>query len=112
MIITDMETWLRDFDDRVYRFLVYKKMFTPFEQQNAFIDETQYEGNCYKLCLIKEAIDLGGGEWLLGLRPVFDDGEVSDHIVYHKLSDIKLTLYDEDSQLELWSREEGESYDN
>ena len=33
--ITDFETWLLDYGDRLYRYLVYKKMFTPYEQQQA-----------------------------------------------------------------------------
>ena len=36
--ITDFETWLLHYGDRLYRYLVYKKMFTPYEQQQAFED--------------------------------------------------------------------------
>ena len=38
--ITDFENWLLDYGDRLYRYLVYKKMFTPYEQQQAFEDES------------------------------------------------------------------------
>lgn len=70
--ITDFETWLLDYGDRLYRYLVYKRMFTPYEQQNAFEDESEYEDTHYELCQIAEAIDLGG-DWLLGLRTIGED---------------------------------------
>ena len=74
-IITDFETWLLDYGDRLYRYLVYKRMFTPYEQQHAFEDESVYEDTHYELCQIAEAIDLGG-DWLLGLRTIGEDGKV------------------------------------
>ena len=38
-VITDFETWLLDYGDRLYRYLAYKRTFTPYEQQHAFMDE-------------------------------------------------------------------------
>ena len=107
-IITDMETWLMDYSDRIYRYVVYKKLFTPYEQQRAFQDESQFEDIHYKLCKIEEAIELSNGDWLLGLRVIGDDGEVFSIVEYHKLSDIKLALFDRDEGLELWREDEEE----
>lgn len=101
-ITTDMKTWLRDFGDRIYRYVVYKKLFTPYEQQRAFVDESQFEDSRYTLCKIEEAVELGNGDWLLGLRTIGEDGEVFSIVEYHKLSDIKLALFDGDEELELW----------
>jgi len=92
--ITDMETWLIDNDDRIFRYLVYRRMFTPYEQQRAFVDESQFESNHYTLAKIEEAIDLGNGDWLLGLRMIIDDEECS-FINYHRLSDIRLEFVDD-----------------
>jgi len=97
-IITDFETWLLDWGDRIYRFLVYKKMFTPYEQQNAFMDESVYENDHYQLCKIEEAIDLGNGDWLLGLRQIEEDGEVYGIVEYYKLSEIALARFDNDQE--------------
>ena len=47
-LITDFKTWLLDYGDRLYRCLVYKKMFTPYEQQHAFEDESVYEDTHYE----------------------------------------------------------------
>lgn len=109
-IITDFVTWLSDYGDRLYRYLVYKKMFTPYEQQRAFSDESVYEDTHYELCQIAEVIDLGDGDWLLGLRTIGDDGKIYGMIHYYKLSEIRLALFENDQHLELY--EEGdEEYD-
>jgi hypothetical protein len=105
-VITDFETWLLDHGDRLYRYLVYKRIFTPYEQQNAFVDESAYEDSHYNLCKIEEAIDLGLGEWLLGLRTVGEDGKLYGMIHYYKLSEIRLALFENDQCVELYEKEE------
>ena len=70
MCCTDMETWFLDNSDRIYRFVVYKKLFTPYEQDKKFSDESQFEDTHYRFGFIEEAIELGQGEWLLGFREV------------------------------------------
>ena len=87
--ITDFETWLLDYGDRIYRYLVYK-------------NENYY----YRLCKITEAIDLGNGDWMLGLRTVDDDGKVCGMIHYYKLSEIRLALLDDDQCIELYENKE------
>lgn len=105
MCCTDMETWLSDNSDRIYRFMVYKKLFTPYEQEQKFSDESQFEDTHYRFGFIEEAIELGHGEWLLGLREIID-GEVYD-INYFKLSDIQLSYFEQDQNM--LSDEEGEA---
>ena len=105
-VITDFETWLLDYGDRLYRYLVYKRTFTPYEQQHAFMDESVYEDTHYELCQIEEAIDLGDGEWLLGLRTIGDDGKIYGMIHYYKLSEIRLALFEDDRKLELYEDKE------
>lgn len=97
MCCTDMETWLSDNSDRIYRFMVYKKLFTPYEQEQRFSDESQFEDTHYRFGFIEEAIELGHGEWLLGLREIID-GEVYD-INYFKLSDIQLSYFEQDQNM-------------
>lgn len=74
------------------------RAFTPYEQQQAFSDETVYEDNYYCCCRIEEAIDLGNGEWLLGLRILDEDLENTRAIEYFKLSEIRLSLIDDDQE--------------
>ena len=47
---TDLVTWLHDFGDRIYRILEYRKpgLFTPYEMENKFSDESLYMCNEYK----------------------------------------------------------------
>lgn len=98
MCCTDMETWFCDNSERIYRFVVYKKLFTPYEQERKFADESQFEDTHYRFGLIEEAIELGHGEWLLGFREIID-GEVCGRIDYFKLSDIQLSYFEEDKDL-------------
>ena len=93
---TDMETWVHDNSDRIFGFLVYKKLFTPYEQEEKFIDESQFEDDHYTCARIHEAIDLGHGEWLIGFQIVDDDqDEDADvQIEYHRTSDIRLFSFD------------------
>ncbi|MBO5037733.1 MAG: hypothetical protein J6D42_11725 [Clostridia bacterium] len=104
--ITDMETWVHDNEDRIYRYLIYKKVFTPYEQQSAFIDESIYENSGhYTLGKLTEAIDLGN-DWLLGFRTISDDGRISGILEFVKLSEIRLEVFDYDQDLELYEDEE------
>lgn len=104
-VITDMETWMLDFSDRIYRFQVYKKLFTPYEQSMKFMDETQFEDNQYRIGYIKEAIDLGNGKWILGFREIID-GDVCEYISYFRFDDIQLSCFDSDQHM--WDDEEEE----
>ena len=94
-MVTDIETWLLDNDGRIYRFLVYKKMFTPYEQERRFVDESQFEDVHFRFAFIEEAVDLGNGEWLIGFREIIDD-DICGHIDYNKLSDIQLSYFEVD----------------
>ena len=97
-VITDMETWLLDFDERIFRFVVYKKLFTPYEQDKKFMDESQFEDTHFRFAFIEEAVELGNGEWLLGFLEIID-GEICNNIDYYKLSDIQLSYFEIDQNM-------------
>lgn len=100
MVITDLETWLLDNDERIYRYLVYKRMFTPYEKQRAFEDETIFEDDYYTLAKITEAIDLGNGEWLLGFTSVDRDTlRINQYTEYYKLSEIRLSYFGDEKKI-------------
>lgn len=100
MIITDLETWLIDNDERIYRYFVYKRMFTPYEQQKAFEDETIFEDDYCTFAKITEAIDLGNGEWMLGLTGVDGDTlELNTYTEYYKLSEIRLSYFGDEKKI-------------
>lgn len=95
MKITDFEAWLLDVGHRIYRYLVYRRMFTPYEQEQKFIDDSEFTSNRYTFCRIEEAIDLGGGEWLLGLMLLDEDAEYAPLgiVNYYKLTEIRLVRF-------------------
>lgn len=96
--VTDFETWALDNSDRLFSYQTYRKLFTPYEQENRFIGETQFEeGGYYSNGYIEELIDLGNGDWLIGFRDVIDD-EVTQSISYRRLSEIQLSFHQHDEQ--------------
>lgn len=95
--MTDLQTWIHDNDDKFYGVRKYKKVYTPYEQQKAYSDETQYEWD--KTCKIIEAIEIPN-DVLLGLQEYSELEEISDDntimwkvekiggLLYVRLSDI------------------------
>lgn len=96
--ITDMETWMLDNSDRIYRFWIYKKVFTPYEQRMCFEDESPYEEDECTFAYIREAIDLGGGNWFIGFQPIYGDDKDFQMLIYHRLSDIELEYFPSDME--------------
>ena len=96
-IITDFHDWLLSHaNGKIFRYVIYRRIFTPYESQKAFMDESFYESPHYTKCEIEEAIDLNNGDWLLGTREIFEDDSVSNHLEYVKLSEIRLSCFDND----------------
>lgn len=90
----DIWTWLHDVGNRVFRYWTYKRMFTPYEQQRAFMDESQYEDTHCRLGIIKECVVLPNNDILIGFLNVNDDDdpELPPYIDYRKLSEISLAF--------------------
>ena len=98
----DISMFLAQTAGRIYRFWVYKKVFTPYEIESQFIDESQYESSHARFGVIQEAIVLPNKDVLLGI------GEITDHIsdlhgkyfhrVYYRLSDICLEHHPSDQE--------------
>ena len=44
---TDMDQWIKENKDRLFRFLRYRKVFTPYEVKEAFMDESEFEDEGY-----------------------------------------------------------------
>lgn len=92
--------FLRNTEERIFRFWVYKRMFTPLEQEKKYMDETQYEDTHATVGIIREAIVLPDGDLLLGFAIITDDvADTTDeyrHLDYYKLSEIRLAHYPRD----------------
>jgi hypothetical protein len=93
-IYGDLETFMHDVGgDRIFQLLIYKKVYTPYEQEQKFRDESVYTDNSYQDIKIKEVIPLDG-DILLGVQLLFDYEDLDSEnprIEYHKLSDIELS---------------------
>lgn len=104
--MTDFETWLHDVGyDRIFRVWKYKRMFTPYEQKEAFSDESIYEDDICDYIKIREAIELPDGDILLGLQTIEDSSDLEDenlYLTYCKLSQIELAYNPSDQNVEAW----------
>lgn len=97
--VTDFTTWLLDNDGRIYRYWVYKRMFTPAEQEAKWSDQTCFEEDeCY-YGRIEEDVELPDGDVLLGFAsPELDGGKYEGSLDYYKLSQILLAYVPSDAE--------------
>lgn len=91
----DFDTFIHDIgEDRIFQMLVFKKIFTPYEQDRKFINESKYTSDSYRDIKIREIIMLPN-DILLGIQELYDDYEELEEenytIEYYKLSDIELS---------------------
>lgn len=80
--------------DRIFRFWVYKRIFTPLEQEQKYIDQGEYEDYHAKLGIIREVILLPDNDLLLGFyipgTETADEEDEFMHLDYYKLSEIRM----------------------
>lgn len=81
----DLETWMIDNSDKFYSVKKYMKVYTPYENDKKYSDETRYEWE--KTCKIKEAIEIPN-DVLLGLQEYFDDYvTLSDNTIEYEVKE-------------------------
>lgn len=81
----------------IFRLWEYKRMFTPYEQEQKFIDESPYVDDECDHIRILDVIALPDGDLLLATTGAYDDGT---YISYYKLSEISLAKSDKDMEEE------------
>ena len=92
----DIHTWLSDVgEERIFRMWVFKKMFTPYEQDEKFLDESVYVDDICKYVMIKELIELPDGDLLIGFQDADRDNL---YLEYYKLSEIRLDYCQSDEE--------------
>ena len=95
--------FIRKNPNRVFRYWVYKKVFTPFEQEKKFSDESRYEDDYANFGVVREIIPLPESDYLLGIAQVFetleDLKEDHAHIDYFRLSEIRLAYYPNEQEV-------------
>ena len=96
--ISDIGTWINDNTGKVFRIAEYKKMFTPYEVENKFIDESIFY-DCYTDVLIVDAYEIPNDVLLKLLMLSDDENDEFDNIyLYKRLSDIRIMEYDCDNK--------------
>ena len=100
--VGDIWTFIHDTDGRVFRYWVYRRMFTPLETSAKYIDESVYEDVHCKLGTIHDCVILPDNDVLIGFKDV-----EYDCVDYYKLSEIRMSYYPVDSDEEGEEDEEG-----
>ena len=92
----DIHTWLSDVgEERVFRMWIFKKMFTPYEQDENVLDDSVYVDDTCKYVMIKELIELPDGDLLIGFQDIDNDNL---YLEYYKLSEIRLDYCQSDKE--------------
>ena len=82
---------------RIYRYWVYRRMFTPYEQKQAYMDESFFEQSQALFGVVREVVPLPNGDLLLGIADITEDeSELSAD--NHRLSDLQLMYMPLDAQ--------------
>lgn len=94
---TDLYDFVRHHHNDIFRYWIYRRMYTPFEQEKKYSDEDYYEDSYCTYAYIRELIELPYGDYLIGFLDSDSaaEGEKKD-IQYCKLSEIRLELYEGD----------------
>lgn len=92
----DIHTWLHDNENRVFRLWVFKKMFTPYEQEQKFLDESVYECDECNFVYIREIINLNNGDYLIGVESAGNNDFTI--MEYYPLSEIRLGYCSKDME--------------
>lgn len=79
--------------DRVIRFYVYRRLFTPYEMEKQFSDQSLYESDVGNIGMIREVIPLPDGDVLLGIGGICDDISDMNYLDYYRLSEIRLEYW-------------------
>ena len=91
---TGIHAFLKEHENEVFHYWVYRRVYTPYEQKECFSDESIFEDTHAGSGYIKECIPLGDGDFLLGFQAVDDCDPYNitafDFVEYYKLSEIRL----------------------
>lgn len=92
--INNFEEFIHLNRNEIFRIAIYKRIFTPYEIENKFVDESIYEE--YKCVKIQQLFKLDN-DYLLGCQEVdISMGEVFNTIEFYKLSEIRLSYNPKD----------------
>lgn len=98
----DVLKFFTEHKDRLFRFGVYKRRFTPYEMANRFSDESIYEDDTATMGYVRDVVILPDGDVLLGIAIVTENNaDLQDenwHIDYYVLSELRINFYPKDGE--------------
>ena len=77
-----IESFFAAHEGQFFNFWHYRRMFTPYEQEKKFSDESVFEDTIAIVGKAVEVVHLPDGDVLLGIKDEFDA------VVYYKLSEL------------------------
>lgn len=92
----DIWTYLHDTHGRVFRYWVFKRMFTPLESEQKYIDQSEFVDSYASFGIIRECVPLPDNDLLIGFQDVNKDDPEEfclNSISYFKLSEIRLEYH-------------------
>ena len=101
-VYEDFRQFIEQNPNRIYRYWVYRRMYTPYEQKQGFMDESFFEQSQALFGVIREVIPLTNGDLLLGIADITEDTSEltaeNRQMAYHRLSDLHLMYMPLDAQ--------------
>lgn len=89
--------FLETHSDDLFCFWVYRRGYTPYEQEKAFMDESQFEDTHGTVCRVVECIAVSNGNYMIGVQVCIDEDAddlvFDNNIEYYSLSEIRLKLF-------------------
>lgn len=96
--MTKFEDFIKTNKNDIYRFWVYKKVWTPYEIENKFKDQGEFEEDTCEFGKITNVIELPD-DVLLEISILDQEDDLKEYGCkqYHKLSSISLCKYEYDN---------------
>lgn len=110
--MNDFTEYIKSNPDQIYRFLIYRRMFTPYEMENKFIDDDEFIDSHYRFCKITNIFPVGD-DFILELDLYSNDYSYDadgdcfeclsrdEHKMFKRLSEIELEIFDFDNRMEV-----------
>lgn len=94
----DFDKFILENKDTIFRINTYKKVYTPYELDKKYSDESEYENGGYYLYVkLIQAIEIPNDVFLKFQIIYSSDSENIDYI-FRRLSDIKLYEFSSDNE--------------
>lgn len=94
--VLSLNDWVEKYKNITFRMLEYKKVWTPYEMNSKFVDESEFKDTHYAFVRVCEAVTLPSGDVLLKLADWEDISKADNDRIYYwrNMKDIQLDEFD------------------